>query len=186
MPSESALKRPALVPETDELLVQRAAAGDERAFAQLYRRHARYLAGVVFRLMGESSELDDVLQETFLICLKSLGTLTRAERLRPWLVTIALRRVQRRFSARARRRWLTGQLSLVSARSSDPQVSREVNDLYRVLEGLSPKLRLPWTLARIEGERLEDVATYCDLSLATLKRRLGRVDEYVNRRLAHG
>jgi RNA polymerase sigma-70 factor (ECF subfamily) len=186
MPSESALKRPALVPETDEVLVERAAAGDPRAFAQLYRRHARYLAGVVFRLMGDSSELDDVLQETFLICLSTLGKLERAERLRPWLVTIAVRRVQRRFSARARRRWLSGQLSLVSAQSSDPHVSREVRELYRVLEGLSPKLRLPWTLTRIEGDRLEDVAKYCDISLATLKRRLIRADEYVNRRLGHG
>lgn len=186
MPSESALKRPALVPETDEVLVERAAAGDQRAFAQLYRRHARYLAGVVFRLMGESSELDDVLQETFLICLNSLGSLEQAERLRPWLVTIAVRRVQRRFSARMRRRRLSGQLSLVSAKSSDPQVSREVTELYRVLEGLSPKLRSCWTLARIEGDRLEDVAKYCDISLATLKRRLGRADEYINRRLGHG
>ena len=186
MQSESALKRPALVPEGDEVLVERAAAGDQRAFAQLYRRHARYLAGVVFRLMGESSELDDVLQETFLICLNNLGRLEQAERLRAWLVTIAVRRVHRRLSARGRRRWLSGQLGLVSAKSSDPQVSREVGELYRVLEELSPKLRLPWTLSRIEGSKLEEVAKCCEISLATLKRRLVRADEYVSRRLGHG
>lgn len=186
MVSDSALKRPALVPETDEALVERAQGGDQRAFSQLYRRHARYLAGVAFRLLGDSGELDDVVQETFVICLGSLKQLQQAQRLRPWLVTIAVRRVQRRLSARSRRRWLGSQLALVGAQSSDPQVSREVRELYGVLEALSPELRVPWALSRIEGGSLEEVAEWCDVSLATVKRRLARADDYVQRRMSRG
>jgi RNA polymerase sigma-70 factor (ECF subfamily) len=65
-------------------------------------------------------------------------------------------------------------------------VSQEVRELYRVLEGLSPKLRVPWTLSRIEGGSLEEVAEWCELSLATLKRRLVRADDYVKRRMTSG
>ena len=186
MLGEFALKRPALVSETDETLVERIAAGDRRAFTQLYRRHARYVAGVAFRLLGESSELDDVVQETFAICLRSIASLQEAGKVRPWLVTIAVRCAQRRLSARARRRWLEGAVGLVSAQTSDPQVSQDVRELYRVLERLSPKLRVPWVLSRIEGASLEEVAEWCDASLATIKRRLVRADAYVKRGMTSG
>lgn len=186
MAAESALKRPALVEDTDESLVERAAAGDRRAFTVLYRRHARYLAGVAFRLMGESSELDDVVQEAFLVGLRNLGKLEQATKLRPWLVTILVRRVQHRLQGRARQRWLGRQLKWVSPSVSDPHVSREVNELYRVLERLPAKLRVPWTLSRVEGGVLEEVAEWCGTSLATVKRRIARADAHVKRRMNHG
>ena len=181
MVGDNALKRPALVPESEEQLVARAAAGDERAFATLYRKHARYVAGLAFRLLGSSNELDDVVQETFLICLSGLAALKDPSKLRSWLLTIAVRRVQGRLVARSRRSWLSRQLGFVSATSSDPALSREVAELLRVLERISPKLRVPWTLSRIEGATLEEVAEWCSLSIATAKRRIARADELVRR-----
>ncbi|HEY8430134.1 MAG TPA: sigma factor, partial [Sandaracinaceae bacterium] len=62
-----------LVPEPDEVLVERARAGDERAFAKLYRRHAPYVAGVVYRLMGDELELDEIVQDTFVELRDQLG-----------------------------------------------------------------------------------------------------------------
>ena len=59
----SAAPRLTQVPDDDAALVARAAAGDDRAFGLLYRRHARYVAGVVFRLLGDESELDDVVRQ---------------------------------------------------------------------------------------------------------------------------
>ena len=40
------------VVEADTDLVRRAAAGDERAFEALYRRHVKRIHGVVWRLVG--------------------------------------------------------------------------------------------------------------------------------------
>lgn len=186
MAAESAFKRPTLVEDSEESLVERAAAGDRRAFAALYRRHARYLAGVGFRLLGDSGELDDVVQEAFLIGLRNLPKLEEPSKLRPWLVTILVRQVQRRLHARTRRRWLGQQVKWVSPVASDPQVSREVSELYLVLERMPAKLRVPWTLSRVEGGRYEEVAEWCGISLATVKRRLALADEYVTRRMNHG
>ena len=55
--------QPALraVPPGDDALVARILQGDDAAFRQLYGRYARYVAGVVVRLMGDDLELDDVL-----------------------------------------------------------------------------------------------------------------------------
>lgn len=186
MSAENALKRPEPVEDDDGVLVERASAGDRRAFTALYRRHARYLAGVAFRLLGDAGELDDVVQEAFLIALRGLGSLKDASRVRPWLVTILVRRVQRRLRSRARRQWLGRELLLVSPTASDPQVSREVSELYRTLERLPIDLRVPWTLARVEGGRMEEVAEWCGISVATLKRRLNKADELLARRMGHG
>ena len=59
----------------DAPLVAQALAGNDRAFSQLYRRHARYAAGIVYRLMGSDAELEDVIQEGFVDASRALASL---------------------------------------------------------------------------------------------------------------
>ncbi len=177
---------PALVPEDDTALVDKVRAGDERAFAVLYRRYAQYIAGLSYRLMGDALELDDIVQDTFVAASVGIGNLQDPSLVRPWLVTIAARQAQRRLKARQRRRWLGQETLRQSPRVSDPRVAREVEELYDVVDRLSVKLRVPWLLARLEGLPLEEVAASCELSLATVKRRLTEADELIERRLGNG
>jgi RNA polymerase sigma-70 factor (ECF subfamily) len=170
----------------DDVLVDRARGGDEQAFSALYRRHARYIAGVIFRLMGDGSELDDIVQETFVAASFSLGKLKDPQSVRGWLVTIAVRRVRRRLAARQRRRWLGQEIDRQMPRMSDPRLRAEIDELYDVLDRLPPRLRVPWVLARLEGETLADVARACGVSLATAKRRVAEAEESVQRRLHAG
>jgi RNA polymerase sigma-70 factor (ECF subfamily) len=172
--------------EDDEELVRLAGQGDTRAFSLLYRRHARYVAGVAYRLMGDAAELDDVVQETFVAAFHGLAGLTTPSLLRRWLVTVALRQVARRLQARQRRRWLGQELERQSPVCSDPALQREVHELYAALEQLPPRYRLPWVLSRVEGEAIADVAALCGVSLATTKRRLAHADRALERRLKHG
>jgi len=51
--------------KTDEQLVVRAQAGESWAEDALYRRHFRYVGGMVARLLRGSDEAEDILQETF-------------------------------------------------------------------------------------------------------------------------
>ena len=50
----------------DERLVARVAAGDQRAFGELVRRHGGRLRALALRFSGAASEADDIVQETFL------------------------------------------------------------------------------------------------------------------------
>lgn len=176
--------RPKLVGLDDATLVERARDGDERAFSTLYRRHARYVAGVVLRLMGDASELDDVVQDTFVAAARGLTGLQEPAKLRGWLVTIAVRRVNRRLHQRARRRWLGRELGREPALFvSDPRERRQLEELYDVLERVPPKVRIPWVLSRLEGESLPEVARMCDVSLATVKRRVADAESRIRRRL---
>ena len=179
-------RAPALqeVAPDDAALVAQAIAGSDRAFSMLYRRHARYVAGVVYRLLGSDGELDDVVQETFCDASAALASLKEPGGLRGWLARIAVRRVHKRLAKRRRWRWLVGEVAQMAPLVSDPAERQRVDALYEALATLPPELRIPWTLHHVEGETLPEVAAMCEISLATAKRRIADAAEKLERRLA--
>ena len=166
---------PAAQAEPDERLVARLQAGDDRALTQLYRRHARYIAGVARRLMGDELELDEVVQEAFIALRARVHTLQEPSRVRAWLVRVTVRGATKRLEKRRRRRRLLA-AQPPPRRSTDPVADHELRALFEVLERIPPKLRVPWSLHRIEGETLPRTAELCEVSLATVKRRIGKAD----------
>jgi RNA polymerase sigma-70 factor (ECF subfamily) len=167
----------------DATLVAQAIEGDERAFATLYRRHARYVAGIAYRLLGKDSEVDDVLQEAFVDAANALRGLEEPSEFRAWVARITVRRVHKRIGRRRRWAWLVGAAEEVTPSSTDPHTRQRVFELYDALHTLPAKLRVPWILHVIEGETLPSVAKLCDVSLATAKRRIAEAGARVDRRL---
>jgi RNA polymerase sigma-70 factor, ECF subfamily len=153
-------------------LLTRAQAGEPAAVRALYGAHARYIAGVVHRMLGSDADVDDVVQDTFLDGLDALSQLKEPRALRGWLATIAVRRVHRLLTRRRRRRVLLGFFAHFVAQRSDPAAAAPAFDLYEALDSLPVELRVPWMLARVEGWLLPEVAHSCGVSLATIKRRL--------------
>jgi RNA polymerase sigma-70 factor (ECF subfamily) len=174
---------PSPAPDPDEVLVERILRGDEDAFRRLYLRHSRYVAGVIVRLTGDDADLDDIVQDTFIRAADRIATLREPAFVRRWLVTIAVRICQGRLTRRHRRGQLRAQWSHGLARSSDPRDAAPADDLYAALDGVPDKLRIPWLLHRVEGEKLEDVARMCDVSLATAKRRIAAAQKKLDGRL---
>jgi|YNPBryBLVA2012_1023415.scaffolds.fasta_scaffold08519_3 RNA polymerase sigma-70 factor (ECF subfamily) len=171
------------VPADDATLVERVRRGDESAFSALYERHARYLAGVLYRIMGHDAETDDILQETFVDAALQIGQLREPSQIRSWLVTIVVRRAHRALGARRRRKWFGLRVAEISPRCADPKLRQRIDELYEQLDRLSPDMRIPWVLHRIEDQGLADVAAACGVSLATAKRRIAAADERLNRRM---
>jgi RNA polymerase sigma-70 factor (ECF subfamily) len=165
----------------DAELVERIRRNDRDAFRLLYGRYVQYLAGVAFSLLGADSELDDVLQETLVEAVGSIDSLEDPASLRRWLVTIAVRRVQRVLYARKRRRWIVSNFALLVPKSMAPAAEWPLSELQLALETLSPKLRVPWILKRIEDLELAEIASACSISVATAKRRIAEADELLGR-----
>jgi RNA polymerase sigma-70 factor (ECF subfamily) len=170
-PSALAAARPRAVP--DELAVER-----------LYAKHARYVAGVVHRLLGRrDGEVDDIVQETFLDAFAGIARIDDPLAARAWLVTVAVRRTQR-FLARRRRRSLFAFWARdLGPRASDPRDRQPVDDLYDALERIPEDVRIPWVLHRIEEWSLPETAAACEVSLATVKRRIADAEARLERRL---
>ncbi len=166
-------------------LVERALGGESWAREAIFRRYVTPVAAAAQRLLRNPAEVDDVVQETFLIAYEQLERLSQPAALRGWLLQIAISRVHRRF--RSWRLWrapadTAASLEEQATLEATPEQRAELSLVDRALAQLALPLRTAWVLRRVEGHSLEDTAAACDCSLATVKRRIARADEIV---LAH-
>jgi len=165
-------------------LCARARRGDRVAQGLLYRRFVKDVARWVHQLTGNDRDLDDLVQETFIIAFRKLGELRDPARLRSWLASIATNQCRQRFKLTAKRGAVLRVLGTSEPQRSDPRGLGELQALYEQLAQLDPSLREPWVLRRLCDEDLLVVAEMCDASLATVKRRIAEADEWLERRLA--
>jgi RNA polymerase sigma-70 factor (ECF subfamily) len=149
---------------------------DPRDFDEVFRRYSPYVARIALRLLGNDSEVDDLVQDVFLEAHRGLGSLREAGALGGWLARICVRRATRRL----RRRRLLNLLSLDSASEPElplsagttPEQRVLVIQLYRRLDRLPADERVAWLLRHVEGESLDDMVELCSCSKSTVQRRL--------------
>jgi RNA polymerase sigma-70 factor (ECF subfamily) len=154
---------------TDDLI----ASGDLDA---LYRRYAPYVAAVAHRLLGRDHEVEDTVQEVFVAAIRGLAQLRDPASAKAWLARVCVRTAHRKL----RKRRVLAMLGLsescsyetVADSSATPEERALIARVYGALDTLPPRERVAWSLRHIEGERLDDIASLCECSLATAKRRI--------------
>jgi len=163
----------------DKILVASYQRGNSHALSELYRRHSGRVESVARNVVGPSSELEDIVQDVFIEVQRALFAFRGEARFTTWLhrvtVNVALQHL-RRGNRKGFLRWL----SLDSIRPvSAPQnlenraEAREtVRALYEILDTLSEKKRVVFTLFELEGMSLEEVAAAVGTSTHTVKSRL--------------
>ncbi len=87
----------------EEPLVTRARGGDRGAFELLVRGHFRRIHGVLFRLVGNAEDAEDLAQETFVRAHRSLEHLRDPAGFGAWLLRIAVHLARDQRRARGRR-----------------------------------------------------------------------------------
>lgn len=149
---------------------------DPRDFDAVFRRYSPYVARVALRLLGNDSEVDDLVQDVFLEAHRGLEQLREPAALRGWLSRICVRRATRRLRRRRLLAFLSFELvverDLPLARDASPEQRLEVLRVYRCLDRMSADERVAWVLRHVEGESLEDLVVLCGCSKSTVQRRL--------------
>ncbi|MFS0732722.1 RNA polymerase sigma factor [Microbacterium sp. 1P10UB] len=90
-------------PDSDGMLVLRAAAGDARAFDDIVRRHTALLRATASRILRSSSDVDDAVQDTFIAAWRHLDTLTDGSTIAGWLLTTVRRQCYSQLRSAAQR-----------------------------------------------------------------------------------
>lgn len=166
-------------------------ADPRQRLARLYADYAQLVAWFASRLLTRPEEVEDVVQEVFVIAASNLGNLTDPPKIRGWLKTVTLRRVGRRLRwARLRARLGIGPapsdaIELVAASQASPEDRAVLRQLFRVLGELPVELRIAWTLRHMHEEPLEAVAELAGCSLATAKRRIAAAHQRIQKELGH-
>lgn len=161
-----------------------AARGEDLDLEILYAKHARYIGGVVHRLLGgNDGDIDDIVQETFLDAFAGIARIDDPSAARAWLVTVAVGRTRRVLAKRRRWSLFAFFAKDYAPRASDPRDRQPVDDLYDALARIPEDVRIPWILHRVEQLSLPETAAACEVSLATVKRRIADAEERLARRL---
>lgn len=96
------LRNPIAADVSDDALMANICDGDKEALALLFRRYARIVRGVAYRVLRDSSEADDLLQDIFLLIHRLCKTFDSSKGpARFWILQMTYRR------AISRRRYLT-------------------------------------------------------------------------------
>jgi len=164
--------------QTDDELLQRVAARDERAFTQLYERHFVTAHATARRHCRDLA--DDATQEAFLALWRDAPTFSRrAGGAGAWLHTIARNRAidARRHAAVHERRFVRDDDALLRAASVEPAPERAVADsqtresLHAALAGLPAAQQEVITLAYFQELTQHEVAARLSVALGTVKGR---------------
>lgn len=175
--------------ETDAALVTALRAGRREGAEALFDRYAGHVQRVLQRVLGPDQDIEDMVQDVFVAAFEAVHRLQDPSALRAWLAQIAVYTARGRIRRRVRWRILTfrplAELDELQAPHTDGEMSEALRATYRVLGRLPTDERIAFALRFVEGMELTEVAQACDVSLATIKRRLSRARGRFSELAAH-
>ena len=170
-------------PETDSdrALVERyARTRNERAFAELVRRHGPMVLGVCRRVLRNTDDADDAFQATFLILVRRAAGVRDPDRLGPWLFGVAWRTANK---LRVTRPAVTPLPDDLPGREPVPGADWPA-ELDAAIARLPEKYRTPVVLCHLQGLSPAEVAGRLGCAASTVATRLFRARAALRRRLA--
>src|ERR1051325_4639128 len=111
----------ALGPIDEAELIDRCRKDDRAAHDELYHRFRRQVAGNLYRVLGDRDDLEDLVQEVFVIAFRGLERFRGDARLSTWLYRICVNVALGRIRTRKRRPAAIGVADLDQA-STDPSL----------------------------------------------------------------
>jgi RNA polymerase sigma-70 factor, ECF subfamily len=162
--------------EWEGALVERARAGDTRAFERLYREHVGRVYGLCLRMTRDPAIAEDCTQETFINAWKALARFETRSSLATWLHRIAVN------ATLAKRRKATVVMESNSTDDEDEAIESdwtletplEVNEIEAAIERLPEGARDVLVLHAIYGYSHLEAAEMLGVAEGTCKAQLHR------------
>jgi len=146
--------------------------------ARLFRDHAQFVANFVVRLGMRREEVDDIVQEVFLVAHRRGGFVPGAARPTTWLAEIALRvsSSTRRRLRRSREdpdvQTLADAVSSARSPGEQAETAEALRRVQQALEVLDEAKRAVFILFELEGESCESIAAGLGIPVGTVYSRL--------------
>jgi len=194
MPREIAynwLDRAQALSAEEALFVARLKANDDAAYDELVRTYSASIFHVAYRMLGDSAEASDTVQEIFLKVFRNIGGFKGEAALKTWIFKIAFSEILNRLRWWKRRhRFATvslddqpnGNPMNVGYRLPSPaptpeevlQTKEQDEAIQQALSKLSRDHRSIIVLRDIEGFSYTEIADVLGVSIGTVKSRLAR------------
>lgn len=180
---------------SDLELVRRARSGERGAFGELVRRHQGRVIGLCLSMLGSTAEAEDAAQQAFVKAWRSLDAFAGGSAFSTWVYRIASNQCLDLLRQRARAR--TDSLDELVEREGEgvarllgsgaaPGAALEAKDLAaRILGTLPEEQRLALVLCETQGLTYQEIAEVLECSVDSVKARLRRARETLDRNLRH-
>ncbi len=180
----------------EEEIIKKALSGDQKAYSQILGRYRNAVFGLVYRMVRDREEANDLTQETFIRAFKSLPYYRPKYAFSTWLFRIATNRCIDHLRKRKVRtvsldqgvETETGELRReIPDSSTRPDEiffqKRRMVSIERAIDSLPPKYREVISLKHKEERSYEEIARILDLPLGTVKVRIFRARELLKKKL---
>jgi RNA polymerase sigma-70 factor (ECF subfamily) len=162
-----------------DALIEACRRGERAALERVFRRESPFLERVLYRVVGPSSDLEDLLQQTLEHAIRAFPAFRGEASVRTWLTRIAVRTALHHLRHPAQKR--RAALEVIEGGLSDVSNSRPAHEadargrlrvLYEHLARLDPKHHTAFVLFQVEGRSMEEVAALMDSGVSTTKSRV--------------
>ena len=187
---------PTSVNETsDEALMALLCSGDQEALALLFRRYASIVRGLAYKVLRDTSEADDLLQEIFLLVYRKCASFDASRGpARSWILQITYHRaVARRRYLNSRHFYARVDLDDLATEPASPQAQTHDledygsllanGDLQRVFDALSENQRQTLQMFFVEGYTLGEIAARLNQTRGNVKNHYFRGLEKLRKQL---
>lgn len=172
--------------EITPVVLDRARAGDEKAFATLIRHYDPALRSLAYRLLGDRYRMEDALQETYMKAFRALPTFRGESKLGTWLYRITYNVCLDELQRSAR----TAYVSLAEAPepvetgpSADEELAKR-HALFAGLDALAPYDRAALLLVDRDGFDYRAAGEVLGIPAGTVASRLNRARASLRHTLA--
>ena len=183
--------------EIDHELVLRAQRGDKRAFGMLVDKYQRKLARLLSRMVRDQSEIEDIVQDTFIKAYRALPNFRGDSAFYTWLYRIGINTAKNYLVSMGRRPTVSTGVEVEDAENFEDvdelrtmetpesslmtkQIAQTVND---TVASLPEELRTAITLREIEGLSYEEIATVMNCPIGTVRSRIFRARDTISLKL---
>lgn len=181
--------------ESDQLLVERAQAGDRGAFDLLVMKYRRRLMRLLKRVVRDPFDTEDVVQETFIKAYRALPYFRGDAAFYTWLYRIAVNTARNYMAGLAHRVNTTAARFREQAHTLDEQLSDNTTPesvlaskqialtVSAAVDALPAELRVTIVLRELDGLSYEDIAELMECPVGTVRSRIFRAREVIAERL---
>lgn len=180
----------------DKALVERVQRGDKKAFDLLVLKYQHKLVKLVSRYVRDPSEVMDVVQESFLKAYRALPGFRGESAFYTWIYRISINTAKNYLVAQGRRPpdgdidsgdvdQIEGETELKDNATPERLLLRDEIEktVMDAIEQLPEDLRTAITLRELEGLSYEEIAESMDCPIGTVRSRIFRAREAINKRL---
>ena len=179
-------------------LIGRALTGDQMAYREILKRYRTPLYNLLFRMVRNKMETEDLVQEAFIKAFGSLATFNDEYAFSTWLYKIAINNCIDHFR---KKRLKTFSLDK-PIDSKDGEIKREFPDptyqpdntllskekdklIEEAIQNLPEKYRISIVLRHTEDKSYEEISQILNIPLGTVKARIFRAREMLKKQLKH-